>query len=112
MLVNSGSLPPQITGSQSLGGIMSGLTAIPVTKPSTSAGRMQVSGARSDIRKSLRSSQSTAVFEDVSGGMMDPGQRGKVLHSHGPSFRSAGMQGLKLASNSSPFHGIPPRSIA
>jgi adenylosuccinate synthase len=33
---------------------------------------MQVFGARSDIRKSLRSSQSTVVFEEVSGVMMDP----------------------------------------
>src|SRR3954470_14637540 len=112
MLVNSGSLPPQITGSQSLGRILSGLTAIPVTKPSTSAGRMQVSGTRSDSRKSLRTSQSTAVLDEVSGVMIDPGQRGKVLHSHGPAFQPAGMQGLKLASNSSPFHGIPPRSIS
>src|SRR3954465_7954369 len=112
MSVNSGSSPPQITGSQSLGGIMSGLTAIPVRKPSTSAGRMQVSGARSDSRKSLRTSQLTAVLDEVSGVMMDPGQQGKVLHSHGPSFRPAGMQGLELASNSSPFHGIPPRSIS
>jgi hypothetical protein len=91
MLLNSGSPPPQITGSQSLGGIMSGLTAIPVTKPSTSAGRMQVSGVRSDSRKSRRTSQSTAVFDEVSGVMMDPGQRGKLLHSHGPSFRPTGM---------------------
>src|SRR4051794_211902 len=112
MLLNFGSPPPQITGSQSLGGIMSGLTAIPVTKPSTSAGRMQVSGARSDSRKSLRTSQSTAVLDEVSGVMMDPGQRGKVLHSHGQSFRPAGMQGMELASNSSPSRSMPPGSIS
>src|SRR3954454_2789447 len=83
MLLNSGSPPPQITGSHSLGGILSGLTAIPVRKPSTSAGRMQVFGARSDLRKSLRPSQSTAVLDEVSGVMIDLGQQGEVLHSHG-----------------------------